>query len=105
MTAQTGQLMQLMLIHSGHGGLFAMAARACTDTPQWVGVWGMTCDGYANGEASMWSGTQLPHLCMDRGQRVERDFIGAKWKYPEENCCACGDGIEIRCVWIFRDHL
>ena len=32
-------------------------------------------------------------LCASRGQTVQRDFLGAPWLFPEENCCACGKGV------------
>ena len=67
--------------------------QACVDTPGWTGVWGMTCETYTTGDASFWGITSMPHLCQERGRRVQQSFLGAKWNYPEENCCACGKGI------------
>ena len=32
-------------------------------------------------------------LCADRGQTVLREYLGASWEFPEENCCACGKGV------------
>lgn len=32
-------------------------------------------------------------LCAHRGASVQRDFLGAPWLFPEENCCACGKGV------------
>ena len=51
----------------------------CTDTPSWNNGHGYDCSSYS----SRW--------CENGAARAGQEWtLGAKFKYPESNCCVCG---------------
>jgi len=52
-------------------------AKTCTDTPSWSGGYGLTCEDFRT------------EYCRDNSAGY---MAGAKYRYPEKNCCLCGKG-------------
>ena len=51
----------------------------CTDTPSWNNGYGHDCNSYS----TRW--------CKDGAANPGQEWtLGAKYKYPENNCCVCG---------------
>ena len=71
----------------------------CTDTPSWNNGHGYDCNSY---------GTRW---CKNGAAKAGQEWtLGAKFKYPENNCCVCGKGNsnnnlrDLNCV-IFLDFI
>ena len=53
----------------------------CTDTPSWNNGYGHDCNSYS----TRW--------CENGAAKPGQEWtLGAKYKYPENNCCVCGKG-------------
>ena len=53
----------------------------CTDTPSWNNGYGLDCRSYG------------ARRCANGAARPGLEWaLGAKYNYPENNCCVCGKG-------------
>ena len=51
----------------------------CTDTPSWQNGYGHDCSSYEK------------RWCENGAAKTGQEWtLGAKYKYPESNCCVCG---------------
>ena len=59
--------------------VFVLYKIGCIDTPSWVNGHGYDCNSYGK------------RWCQDGSAKPGKEWtLGAKYNYPENNCCVCG---------------